>query len=101
LIAGGDCCGDAPNDVDLYDPVSISFAVSTASMITAHEYATAILLPNGTVLIAGGGVGTELYDPASNGFATATVSMNMERSSATATLLLNGKVLIAGGAFET
>ena len=37
----------------------------TGSMNTGREYHTATLLPNGKVLVAGGGVVTaELYDPA-------------------------------------
>jgi Galactose oxidase, central domain len=71
--------------------------------------ATATLLPNGKVLIAGGlsqGFHStpplnevDLYDPASNSFASAasTPTMNVAREGATATLLPNGKVLIAGG----
>src|SRR5260370_13357142 len=74
-------------------------------MSTARDYATATLLPNGKVLIAGGfgdaGVlsSTELYDPATNTFApsNATPEMNSARVADTATLLRNGKVLIAGG----
>jgi hypothetical protein len=60
-------------------------------------------LPNGKVLIAGGGgaAGTlasaELYDP-SYGTFTATGSMTVARWGHTATLLLSGKVLIAEGA---
>jgi hypothetical protein len=65
--------------------------------------ATATLLSNGKVLIAGGGCNgtslstTELYDPVANTFAAATPSMKVTRQQATATLLPNGKVLIAGG----
>ena len=67
-------------------------------------YATATLLPNGKVLIAGGigsgGTdvsGTDIYDPITNTFAASTPSMNEARDSSTATLLPNGTVLIAGG----
>jgi len=63
-----------------------------------------VLLPNGTVLVAGGIPGAfslaiasaEIYDPA-NGTWTATASMNAERQNPSATLLPNGRVLIAGG----
>jgi hypothetical protein len=63
---------------------------------------TGTLLPNGKVLVAGGGDGNsflasaELYDPAS-GTWTATGSLNTARYFHTATLLPNGKLLVAGG----
>lgn len=63
---------------------------------------TATLLPDGRVLIVGGGstssfVATaELYDPISRTFTT-TGSLGTARISHTATLLQNGKVLIVGG----
>jgi hypothetical protein len=71
--------------------------------------ATATLLPNGKVLIAGGvsqGFHSttplnevDLYDPASNSLAAAasTPTMNVARANATATPLNNDEVLIAGG----
>ena len=58
---------------------------------------TATLLPNGQVLVAGGGLASaELYDPAT-GVWTTTGSMATDRGLATARLLPNGKVLVAGG----
>ena len=82
------------------------FRPVTPSMNVARLYATATLLPNGKVLIAGGGLSgslssTELYDPVSNSFAASTPSMNVARLGATATLLPNGKELIAGGVLNT
>jgi hypothetical protein len=67
---------------------------------------TATLLPNGKVLIAGGGIGpdvidgywivspAEIYDPATDTFTTAGV---ISRDGPTATLLQDGSVLLAGG----
>ena len=73
-------------------------------MNQARVGATATLLNNGNVLIAGGAGGSDtsivdLYDSATNGFlpAALTPRMNYARNGATATLLPNGKVLIAGG----
>jgi hypothetical protein len=76
-------------------------------MHTARSDATATLLKNGKVLIAGGGnladmynleiyASAELYDPATDTF-TPTGSMTAARADATAALLQNGKVLIVGG----
>jgi hypothetical protein len=73
-----------------------------------HRFdATATLLPNGLVLIAGGmdpqrgGLArAELFDPSANGGSGAfssTVSVVALRERAMATLLPNGAVLIAGG----
>jgi large repetitive protein len=72
------------------------------SMTTARAYHTAILLPTGKVLIAGG-VGqdsqplasAELYDPATAKFMS--VNMTTARADPAVILLPTGKVLIAGG----
>lgn len=74
----------------------------TGSMMVARSDATATLLNNGTVLIAGGvQMGTylneaEIYNPATGNF-TATSGLNTARDLASAVLLQDGEVLIAGG----
>ena len=86
-------------------PPSLKF-VATGSMHTARIYATATLLHNGRVLMAGGSntigsggavfASAELYDPATGKFIP-TGSMTVGRANHTATLLTDGRVLIAGG----
>jgi hypothetical protein len=72
-------------------------------MATARTNATATLLPDGHVLIAGGAedsgggiASAELYDPAARKFSR-TGSMTTDRFDSTATLLKDGRVLLVGG----
>jgi hypothetical protein len=97
----------------MYDPVTNTFApaASLPTMNAARQCATATLLLDGQVLIAGGFgkddffggdsplASVELYDPPSNTFAPAgwLPDMNAARIGATATLTPEGEVLIAGG----
>jgi hypothetical protein len=81
--------------------------IPTGSLTTARYRATATLLSNGKVLVAGGLDATgsaqasaELYDPAAGTFAV-TGPMITARAQHAATLLPNGNVLIAGGAGPT
>ena len=69
---------------------------------------TATLLPDGKVLVAGGGTNNpydwtniaELYDPAT-GTWSYTGNLTTPRRGHTATLLTNGKVLVVGGEYGT
>lgn len=118
LIAGGsDSSGNPLSSAEVYEtnldvgyyPFTVAGNFySTGNMNVPRNQHTATLLPNGKVLIAGGGSTTnvggdgcsyeydtaELYD---GGSFTLTGSMHKPRTQHTATLLANGKVLVAGG----
>jgi N-acetylneuraminic acid mutarotase len=67
----------------------------TGSLNTANDAGSATLLPNGKVLVVGGGA--ELYDAATG---TWSKTGDPVFDSGTATLLQNGKVLVVGGGAE-
>jgi hypothetical protein len=106
LIAGGiinDVNHTRVASAELYVPSTNTFVV-TGSMHAARDFHVAALLPNGKVLVAGGGNGSgialnsaELYDPTAGTFTLVANTMVERRDDATATLLNNGKVLIVGG----
>ena len=107
LIAGGGDYNDggaASAAADIFDPATGLFSATTSTMNAARHGATATLLNNGKVLIAGGIASNsqvrlataELYDPATNTFSY-TGSMHVARDVASAVKLPNGNVLICGG----
>jgi hypothetical protein len=106
LVTGGSAMDNTPPymlaSAEVWDPSSGTWT-ATGSMTGARTGHTATLLPDGTVLVAGGlGTGgnlaasVELYDPI-RGTWTATGSMTEARIGHTATLLLGGIVVVAGG----
>lgn len=90
---------------ELYNPAAGTWT-ATGSLTTVFADQTATLLPNGTVLIAGGAYSVpsltvlladaNLYDPVTGTWVLAA-SFPAGRSSHTATMLPNGTVLVAGG----
>jgi streptogramin lyase len=86
-------------------PFNVEGFCDTGSLATARVLHSSVVLPNGTILIAGGAASNagsltlssaELYNPATHAF-TAVGSMNVPRNVFTMTLLRNGLVLVAGG----
>jgi WD40 repeat protein len=107
LLTGGEHedCGRYAH-AELYEPSSEKF-VTIAAMSRTRDNHSATLLPDGTVLIAGGestsggwfsGTTTsvEAYDPGSGRF-SAIGDMTFPRAGQTSTLLPNGTVLLTGG----
>jgi N-acetylneuraminic acid mutarotase len=115
LVAGG-CGGDSDSwdstaAAELFDPGDGSWTATQTTMQTPRACHTATLLPNGKVLVAGGGgppwrhdgcgasastPSAELYDPATGTWAGAN-ALHEARCGHTAILLNTGKVLVAGG----
>ncbi len=85
---------------ELYDPAAGTW-IRTADVLDTRRAATATLLSNGQVLIAGfggtSGISAELYDPAIGSWVR-TGAMRTPRFYHTATLLPEGRVLVVGGA---
>ncbi|MBZ5722896.1 MAG: hypothetical protein LAO03_21355 [Acidobacteriia bacterium] len=99
LITGGQASSGsngASNTAELYDPATGSFAL-IAYMAVARESHTATLLPNGTVLMVGGGTAVaEVYIIPYGYFSPVGVTESL-RSGNSATLLQNGSVIVIGG----
>lgn len=116
LVTGGRTASTAATGVvlataEVYDPATNSWAETAGPMNVARRSHTATLLPNGKVLIAGGGNGVstttsqaiqsaELFDPATGTF-TLIGNMTQKRSAHSAILLDNGTVLLSGGSTLT
>jgi N-acetylneuraminic acid mutarotase len=109
VVAGGvpvlsQAYAELGNIAEVFDPSSQTWT-PTQPMNAARNDHTATLLPDGTVLIAGGVVGdvlsadstAEIFSPALESW-TPAGTMSTPRAHHTATLLADGRVLVAGGA---
>jgi N-acetylneuraminic acid mutarotase len=93
VLVAGSYNDSALNSAELYDPATGTWSY-TGNLNTAGR-GTAMLLPNGKVLVVSGN-SAELYDP---GTGTWSYTGNLNNAhGGTATLLPNGKVLVLGGA---
>jgi hypothetical protein len=117
LIAGGEPKNEVPlRSAELFNPTTDTFTLLAESgeteLQTTRVMAVAAPLPDGQVLIAGGGGGdeadersAELFNPATDTFtalpASGETELRTKRFAAVAAPLPNGKVLIASGSYTT
>ncbi len=101
LIVGGSDNRDWHGEyasAEIYDPTSGTFTATGAMNTARFKLPAAVaLLPNGRVLVAGGGVFAELYDETTGTFTQVQGSLGAARFFASATVLPGGKALITGG----
>ena len=106
IAAGQNAAGTMLGTAEVYNPATGTWTLTGPMASAPGTGATATVLPNGTVLVAGGCctpeagpdalAAAQIYNPATNSW-TATGSMSTGRYYATATLLGNGTVLMVGG----
>ena len=101
LIAGGADQRDfrAPlASAEIFDPKSGRFSPTGAMSTARYKHGNAaVLLGNGSVLIAGGGRRSDLFDPAAGTFRSVPGATDSVRYYSTATMLPDGGVLVLGG----
>jgi outer membrane protein OmpA-like peptidoglycan-associated protein len=103
LVGGIDPYSAYLNTAQLYDPgTGLLLNVGIPAMATARAFHTAVVLPDGNVLVAGGTTGTltldsaQVYDPVANSWSP-VLHMAERRAYHTATALPGGPILVAGG----
>jgi Kelch motif len=105
LIVGGSDNRDWRGEyasAETYDPATGRFMATGAMNTSRFKLPAAVaLLPNGKVLVAGGGPFAELYDESRGAFSKVPGSLGAARFFASATLLPSGDALITGGYAES
>ena len=101
LVGGGHSQNAAQATAELFDPTTGTFSQAGDMTRARGAGAGAVLLPDGRVLVAGGGpeVGgsAELFDPDSGTFAPTGDMTEARAGFFSTTLLSDGRVLLAGG----
>jgi hypothetical protein len=105
LVVGGSDNRDWHGEyasAEIYDPRSGTFSLTGARNTARFKLPAAVaLLPNGKVLVAGGGPFAELYDETMGTFTKVPGSLGSARFFASLTLLSAGQALITGGYAES
>jgi hypothetical protein len=100
LIVGGSDPRDRTRyaSAELYDPAANAITAGPTMRIGRYKLRdTALRLPDGRVLIAGGGRHAEVFDPITNAFGAVEGDLGHDYSFASATLLSNGDAVVLGG----
>ena len=105
LVVGGSDNRDWHGEyasAEIYDPASGTFSATGAMSTARFKLPEAVaLLPNGKVLVAGGGAFAELYDENTGTFTRVSGSLGAARFFASVTSIPGGKALITGGYAES
>lgn len=101
LITGGSDERDsdgAYDSTELFDPATGRFVFGPSMKRTRYKHqGTSTLLPDGSVLVAGGSPQAETLDPGTRAFTLAAGTARMAGQFSAAALLPDGRVLITGG----
>jgi len=86
------------SSTEIYNPATGTFSTGPDMRWGRHKLRDAIVvLPSGSVLVAGGANHLEVFDPTTHAFAEVDGELSGPQMFATATLLGNGDVLVLGG----